>query len=628
MRARSITTALSGAAVFGATLIAGAPSAHATLTAQEKVRAALLQRTDLPQVWKRSGAPTIVVGEEPAAPLPCPTALVSAEPKTSQWGQSTWSAVDVGGKRFSLQGSAWRMSQAWDSRPADSAMLIKRARDCADRSGVLNGVRTSADVRSVDSSTERTTQIMKVTRSAAPQHQVVVTTWQVVRRMVIASEVTVDGSATAAPPARQVNAAVDLSQELADRAANRVTTQSEAPDPGEVARPLGPAPGLGLPSRRELGEQAGKPWVVSLGDSYISGEAGAWDGNVENSLNDKLVYRGRSTYFDSPDMMPGGTAETRRLCHRSDSAAIHIGIVNSKNFACSGALATSGYIDDGEWKPGIDFGTEPGGKGVGQAQMLQDFAKDHDVKMVALSIGGNDAKFGLIVGTCVKNFLTSSVVWPSLCSKDPQVLKHASAESADAVAKRVGKAIANIRTAMTAAGYTEDEWVLSVQNYPGVIPPSKDFRYWQTIFRQSDGGCGFWNADADWAATKWLPTVNGAVAKAVRDTKASNVHLLDLSQAFRGHELCQKAVTTADKLTRPSRQTRFDRLEWVMQIRAISANYSEADQQESIHPNYMGQMAERNCLRRMYLNPKSARCLQDGTTITADGEPPMKLVAP
>src|SRR4051794_28013728 len=82
------------------------------------------------------------------------------------------------------------------------------------------------------------------------------------------------------------------------------------------------------------GPGAGAAWTVSLGDSYISGEAGRWAGNTNgsSSATDAL---GPTAYFDNPT----NTAETIERCHRSKSAEVYIGGgVNSANLACSGAL--------------------------------------------------------------------------------------------------------------------------------------------------------------------------------------------------------------------------------------------------------------------------------------------------
>ena len=46
------------------------------------------------------------------------------------------------------------------------------------------------------------------------------------------------------------------------------------------------------------GPGVGAPWVVSLGDSYISGEGGRWAGNSNNSSS-SVDAGGSAAYFDN-----------------------------------------------------------------------------------------------------------------------------------------------------------------------------------------------------------------------------------------------------------------------------------------------------------------------------------------
>src|SRR5262245_16754599 len=67
------------------------------------------------------------------------------------------------------------------------------------------------------------------------------------------------------------------------------------------------------------GPGVGAPWVISLGDSAISGEAGRWAGNTNNSSSN-VDAGGSDAYNDNASR----TAEQIPGCHRSESAAIHI----------------------------------------------------------------------------------------------------------------------------------------------------------------------------------------------------------------------------------------------------------------------------------------------------------------
>src|SRR5690242_684262 len=112
---------------------------------------------------------------------------------------------------------------------------------------------------------------------------------------------------------------------------------------------------------------SGTPWVVTVGDSYISGEAGRWAGN-SNDGEAGVDALGDTAYDDNAS----GTAEQIPGCHRSKSSEGHIGGgVNSLNLACSGAKTTT-YTDSGDFKPGLDFYSS--GANQGQALMLANFA--------------------------------------------------------------------------------------------------------------------------------------------------------------------------------------------------------------------------------------------------------------
>src|SRR5438876_6621019 len=149
------------------------------------------------------------------------------------------------------------------------------------------------------------------------------------------------------------------------------------------------------------GPGTGTPWVVTVGDSYISGEAGRWAGNTNQSASE-IDALGSTAYFDNAS----NTGEQIVRCHRSKSAEAYIGGgVNGLNLACSGAKTSTFTDGNGNFKPGLDFYSDANGNN-GQARMLQDFAASHNVKLVPLSIGGNNFNFAGIVQTCVEDFLS------------------------------------------------------------------------------------------------------------------------------------------------------------------------------------------------------------------------------
>jgi hypothetical protein len=372
---------------------------------------------------------------------------------------------------------------------------------------------------------------------------------------------------------------------------------------------------------RADGPGAGTPWVVSLGDSYIGGEAGRWAGNSNNS-SASVDALGSGAYLDA-----GGVAETIPRCHRSGSAEIHIGGgVNSVNLACTGARTTSYTDGAGDFKPGIDFYAS--GAAKGQALMLQEFAASHNVTMVALSIGGNNFNFADIVTRCVTNFLTSPSWWPNYCYDDSSVSSNFTSASVAARTNEIVVAINNVRTAMAAAGYLPSQYAIVVQNYISPIPRGSGFRYSQSGFtRQSTGGCGFWNRDADWANDTAIVRINTAVGAAAAAANVDgNVRVLNVAAAFNGRRLCESTVKLMENtgLGNWTAAGASDATEWVAHIRTVTAIFGPYYIQESIHPNYWGQLALRNCLRQAYTAASGGTCNR-GTGVNALGEPNMTL---
>ena len=366
----------------------------------------------------------------------------------------------------------------------------------------------------------------------------------------------------------------------------------------------------------------GAPWVVSVGDSYISGEAGRWAGNSNqsSSYTDAL---GPTAYFDNAS----NTAEVIERCHRSKAAEIIIGGgVNSANLACSGAK-TATDASGQYFKPGLDFYSDASGR-KGQARMLQEFAATHNVTMIQLSIGGNDFNFASIVQQCVQDFLLSPSWWKDYCYDDSSVTANFTTANINAKVALITGAIGNVKAAMANAGYDQTHYTIVVQTYPSPIPNGSAFRYSQSGYtRQSTGGCGFWNSDADWANSTALVKINNAV-KSATAASGNNVKVLDLAAAFNGRRLCENTVGLLEEkgLTTWTNPGAVNVTEWIEQIRTVSTVLGPYFVQESLHPNYWGEKAIRNCVRQSYNNgaPKGGIC-RIGSGLNALGEPNMTL---
>ena len=371
------------------------------------------------------------------------------------------------------------------------------------------------------------------------------------------------------------------------------------------------------------GPGSGSPWVASLGDSYISGEAGRWAGNT-NESSSKVDALGSSAYNDNAS----GTAETIGGCHRSKSAEVYIGGgVSGVNLACSGAK-TSSFSTEGLFKPGLDFYNSGGHEG--QALMLQHFAASHNVKLVAISIGGNNFNFAGIVQDCIEDFLFSPEWWPDYCSEESSVTRNFGSSNVASVKSAITGAIDNVAQAMTNAGYSSSQYAILVQDYPSPIPTSSGFRYSQSGYtRQSTGGCGFWNKDANYANSTMLPTIDSTVTAAAAATGLSNVKTMELASAFNGRRLCEKGVGLLEEegLSSWKAAEAVNKTEWFSQVRTLTTLFGPYELQEDLHPNYWAQLALRNCLTQAYNGgvPKGGTCAISGSGLNSAGEPNMSL---
>jgi len=373
------------------------------------------------------------------------------------------------------------------------------------------------------------------------------------------------------------------------------------------------------------GPGVGTPWVVTTGDSYISGEAGRWAGNT-NTGEQYIDALGSTAYYDDPT----NSYEEIYRCHRSHSAEAYVGGgVNGLNLACSGAQTSTFWDSNGYFKPGLDF-YDDGSGDQGQALMLQNFAAGHNVTLVAISIGGNNYNFASIVQTCVEDFLGSPSWWPNYCDDDSSVTSNFTSSNISTQTAAIKNAILNIRQAMSNAGYSSTQYTIEVQDYPSPIPNGTGFRYSQSGYtRQSTGGCGFWNNDADYANSTMLPDINNSIWNAATQTGISNLVRLELSSAFNGHRLCENTVGLLEEegLTYWWQSGAVDKSEWINQIRTTSTIGSDYYIQESIHPDYWGQLGLRSCLRQVYNGgaPHGGTCNILTTGLNSLGEPQMYL---
>ncbi len=379
--------------------------------------------------------------------------------------------------------------------------------------------------------------------------------------------------------------------------------------------------GLAAPAMADgvAGPVSGTPSIVSVGDSAISGEAGRWAGNTNNSSNN-VDALGSSAYWDT------ATGEAIPGCHRSRANEIAIGGgVNSANLACSGARTyTQPFSSGNDFKPGLDFYDDGAGH-IGQAKALQSYAATHNVKMVTVLIGANNYGFADIVQQCVVNFLTSPTWLKNYCYDDSGISSRFTAGNQATITTQIAGAFQNLRTAMRNAGYADNAWTLDVQTYASPLPRGSGIRYSESGYtRQSTGGCGVWNRDADWANDTAVVAMNNSAKNGAIQSGLTNTKVFDMSQLLNGRRLCETTVGLLEEkgLANWTVAGAVDQTEWVSQIRTTSTIFGPYQLQEGLHPSYWGQKALRNCVRQAYNGgtPKGGVCTH-GTGLNGNGEP-------
>ncbi len=324
--------------------------------------------------------------------------------------------------------------------------------------------------------------------------------------------------------------------------------------------------------------------VVTLGDSYISGESGRWKGNWGSSLGsrggtDRAAYRWWRFWLYDAERVYGSTDNSG--CHRSDVAPVLTPALAADariNLACSGARTV--HI----WRArrgGRSLKGEPP-----QADQLRAVAASHDVEMIVLSVGGNDLGFSDIIIDCTVEYLTSPTWRQNRCNGEQQA--KVDGRMARAMAG-VDKAIREIRRVMRASGERARDYSLVLVSYPSPVPRGSEFRYGESgLTRAGSGGCPFWNADATWARDSLVPQIADNLAAVA---EARRVELLDLRDALDGREVCSVHTTHG---------TGGD-AEWA---RFVTTGILQGEAQESLHPNRFGQQAIGTCLALLAARPR------------------------
>jgi hypothetical protein len=322
--------------------------------------------------------------------------------------------------------------------------------------------------------------------------------------------------------------------------------------------------------------------IVSMGDSFISGEAGRWNGNSLNiaGTRDGTDRAARCTLgiFCSYDAsrVYGSTASSG--CHRSDVSPImsaSVAVNERINIACSGAKSVNIWRAS---QGGQSFKGE-----TPQADQLATIAAQKNVKMVVLTILANDVGFADHVINCTVDWIggfgpCNSAEQASLVSAMP------------AAQNGLRKSIDEIRAVMAGAGYAPSQWKLVVAGYSSPVPAAADVRY-SGSDRWWTGGCPFYDADFNWAKNTATPFIVDSMRTVAAE---KGVQFLDVRDALNGHEVCNRSSSLVFSSPNPVSA------EWV---RWVNTGCCQGDAQESVHPNAYGERALGKCMALMYSKP-------------------------
>ncbi|WP_369212983.1 GDSL-type esterase/lipase family protein [Streptomyces flavofungini] len=339
--------------------------------------------------------------------------------------------------------------------------------------------------------------------------------------------------------------------------------------------------------------------VVSMGDSYISGEAGRWQGNGSNGQYSAKAKNGSSfgtdrTAFNcsgsgveekcehDPKRVYGTTGEGKEMCHRSDVAEIKsvgdvLGIPQERrlNIACSGA--TTDDILTRTFK-----GERP------QIEQLATLSRKYRLKYVVLSIGGNDLGFSKIAQDCVLGYEANRPCSDKGRDEIPQKMGK--------VQDSVSKTVAAIKKTLADAGQSHTKII--IQGYPNPVPSSLNLRYENKAWmREMSGGCPLTDKDVDWLHYEVVPGLNDKIASVAA---TQNTIFLDPLAALAGHQLCGKGAAQADEKNTLGSPPDPNTSEWVRWIPGLSDGlpWTQGETQEAAHPNAYGQQAMGACLRK------------------------------
>lgn len=331
--------------------------------------------------------------------------------------------------------------------------------------------------------------------------------------------------------------------------------------------------------------------AVLLGDSFVSGNAGRWQGNAEDP-NDFGDYWGtdRAAYNchgsgavcrHDASRVYGNTAST---CMRSDSAEIRnatLEVAQRVNLACSGAK-TVNLIRAGR-------GGQPNKGEAPQIDQLAALLTTTRVRMVVLTIGGNDLGFAGIITSCIARY---TVGLHCMASQEPGF-----AAGLEQIRPKIAEVVRQVGNVMADAGYQPGSYRFVLQSYPSPVTTGDENRYPQSgLKRIHVGHCPIYNDDSDWVHSSVVPRI-ADLFKRIADQH--HIEFLDLRNLFDGHEVCSKGAQQPARSNSLQNPLPGDRSEWAR----FFDSQPQGNVNESVHPDYFGQLAMGSCLTALYASP-------------------------
>lgn len=378
--------------------------------------------------------------------------------------------------------------------------------------------------------------------------------------------------------------------------------------------------------------------AVVLGDSFSSGEGGRWRGNTNDENSRYSGYMGTdSAGFDLANLPPGyrgnpgaqwdkayEQGSISNGCHRAYSAPIHqlYGepyfpipplMIRRGPFEKTVNLACSGGRNKHLW-PLAEGGESFKGEAP-QISQLANLNLTHDVKLIAVGIGGNDMGFSSAITACAAAWTGKVLGWDAIPGIDDRcdtyIADNTVPELWDVYAK-VAKTINLIRLEMLRQGKTDpDDYRIVLMGYPAIIAGPSDNRY-AGLSKLNPGHCPFNNSDARYIEETLMPKLNGLYETLAHIEQVDFINPKDL---FQGHKLCQTGAQRASSTVAAT----AGNMEWVRYIDhdldtsgAIQSLWDyfvngteiaygkQGRVQESMHPNQFGQQALGSCYRKWW----------------------------